>query len=80
MTLMLKLGEETGVCVQPIYISSTDPASTIVRWLELREIRVRVARRGQWRYFENAVILREPNPNAFRIFMRSYKRVSVTGP
>ena len=30
MTLMLKLGEETGVCVQPIYTSSTDPASTIV--------------------------------------------------
>ncbi|MEO6788694.1 MAG: universal stress protein, partial [Chthoniobacteraceae bacterium] len=30
MTLMLKLGEETGVCVQPIYTFSTDPASSIV--------------------------------------------------
>ena len=30
MTLMLKVGEETGVCVQPIYTVSTDPASTIV--------------------------------------------------
>ena len=30
MTLMLKVGEETGVCVQPIYTFSTDPASTIV--------------------------------------------------
>ena len=30
MTLMLKLGEESGVCVQPIYADSTDPAGTIV--------------------------------------------------
>ncbi len=30
MTLMLKAGEEAGVCVQPIYAYSTDPASTIV--------------------------------------------------
>jgi len=30
MTLMLKVGEETGVCVQPIYTASTDPASSIV--------------------------------------------------
>ena len=30
MSLMLKLGEETGVCVQPIYAVSTDPAGTIV--------------------------------------------------
>ena len=30
MTLMLKVGEETGVCVQPIYTVSTDPAGTIV--------------------------------------------------
>ena len=30
MTLMLKLGEETGVCVQPIYTVSTDPSATIV--------------------------------------------------
>ena len=30
MTLMLKLGEETGVCVQPIYTVTTDPAGTIV--------------------------------------------------
>jgi tetrahydromethanopterin S-methyltransferase subunit G len=30
MTLMLKVGEETGVCVQPIYTLTTDPASSIV--------------------------------------------------
>ena len=30
MSLMLKLGEETGVCVQPIYAVSSDPAGTIV--------------------------------------------------
>jgi len=30
MALMLKLGEETGVCVQPVYAESTDPAGTIV--------------------------------------------------
>jgi amino acid transporter/nucleotide-binding universal stress UspA family protein len=30
MSLMLKLGEETGVCVQPVYAESTDPAGTIV--------------------------------------------------
>ena len=30
MTLMLKLGEETGVCVQPIYTVTTDPSMTIV--------------------------------------------------
>ena len=30
MTLMLKLGEETGVCVQPIFTVTTDPSSTIV--------------------------------------------------
>lgn len=30
MTLMLKLGEETGVCVQPIFTFTTDPSSTIV--------------------------------------------------
>ena len=30
MALMLRLGEETGVSVQPIYAASTDPAGTIV--------------------------------------------------
>jgi amino acid transporter/nucleotide-binding universal stress UspA family protein len=30
MSLVLKLGEETGVCVQPIYALSSDPAGTIV--------------------------------------------------
>ncbi len=30
MTLMLKLGEETGVCVQPIYTVTTDPSGSIV--------------------------------------------------
>jgi len=30
MTLMLNLGEETGVCVQPIFTVTTDPSSTIV--------------------------------------------------
>jgi Universal stress protein family len=30
MTLTMKLGEEVGVCVQPIYAMSSDPAGTIV--------------------------------------------------
>ena len=30
MSLMMKLGEEEGVCVQPIYVASSDPAGTIV--------------------------------------------------
>jgi amino acid transporter/nucleotide-binding universal stress UspA family protein len=30
MSLMLRLGEETGVCVQPVYAVSSDPAGTIV--------------------------------------------------
>ena len=30
MSLVLKLGEEIGVCVQPVYAESTDPAGTIV--------------------------------------------------
>lgn len=30
MSLMLKLGEETEVCVQPVYAVSSDPAGTIV--------------------------------------------------
>ncbi len=30
MSLMLKLGEEVDVCVQPIYIASNDPSDTIV--------------------------------------------------
>ena len=30
MSLMMKVGEQTGVCVQPIYATSTDPAGTIV--------------------------------------------------
>lgn len=30
MRLILKLGEEVGVCVQPVYAVSTDPAGTIV--------------------------------------------------
>jgi amino acid transporter/nucleotide-binding universal stress UspA family protein len=30
MALVLKLGEEIGVCVQPVYAESTDPAGTIV--------------------------------------------------
>lgn len=30
MSLMLRLGEEAGVCVQPVYAVSSDPAGTIV--------------------------------------------------
>ena len=30
MSLVLKLGEEIGVCVQPVYAVSTDPATTIL--------------------------------------------------
>jgi amino acid transporter/nucleotide-binding universal stress UspA family protein len=30
MSLVLNLGEEIGVCVQPVYAESTDPAGTIV--------------------------------------------------
>ena len=30
MALVLKIGEEIGVCVQPVYAESTDPAGTIV--------------------------------------------------
>ncbi len=30
MSLCLKLGEELGVCVQPIYVVSTDPTATIL--------------------------------------------------
>jgi nucleotide-binding universal stress UspA family protein len=30
MSLMLRLGEETDVCVQPVYAISSDPAGTIV--------------------------------------------------
>ena len=30
MSLMLKLGEERGICVMPVYAVSEDPATTIV--------------------------------------------------